>query len=47
VFPRPRFTIKNLMVFAGLFAIPNAAVALIMRSGLIAGTPNQIRDWTL
>ena len=46
-FPRPRFTIKNLMIFAGLFAIPNAAVALIMRSSLITGTPDQIREWTL
>ena len=46
-FPRPRFTIKNLMVFAGLFAIPNAAVTLIMRSSLITGTPAQIREWTL
>ena len=46
-FPRPRFTIENLMIFAGLFAIPNALVALIMRSGLIPGTPDQIRDWTL
>jgi hypothetical protein len=46
-FPRPRFTIKNLMIFAGLFAIPNAAAALIMRSSLITGTPAQIREWTL
>ncbi len=47
VLPRPRFTIKKLMIFAAVFAIPNTAVALLMRSGLITGTSAQIRDWTL
>jgi hypothetical protein len=46
-FPRPRFTIKQLMILTGVFAAPNAAVMLIMRSGMILGTPAQIRDWTM
>lgn len=46
-FPRPRFTIRRLMILAALFAIPNAAVMLVMRSGLIPGTPAQLRDWTV
>jgi hypothetical protein len=46
-FPRPRFTIRRLMILAAVFAIPNAAVVLVMRSGLILGTPAQIHDWTL
>jgi hypothetical protein len=45
--PRPRFTIKGMMIVAGLFAILNAAVVLFMRSGLIPGTPAQIRVWTI
>jgi hypothetical protein len=45
-FPLSRFTIKGLMTLAGLFAILNAAVALVMRSGLIRGAPAQVQDWT-
>jgi hypothetical protein len=45
-FPRPRFTIKDQMIVAGLFAILNAALALFMRSGLLKGTPAQIQEWT-
>jgi hypothetical protein len=45
-FPLLRFTIKGLMTLAGLFAILNAAVVLVMRSGLIRGTPAQVQDWT-
>ncbi len=46
-FPRPRFRIKDLMILAGVFAVPNAAIVLIMRSGLVPGTPAQVRDWTM
>jgi hypothetical protein len=45
-FPRPRFTIRDLMIIAGLFAILNASVALFMRSGLVKGTPARIQEWT-
>jgi hypothetical protein len=45
-FPLSRFPIRGLMIVAGLFAFLNAAVALIMRSPGIRGTPAQVRDWT-
>ena len=35
------------MIIVGVFVILNAAVALIMRSSLVIGTPMQRRDWTL
>jgi hypothetical protein len=45
--PLLRFTIKDLMLIAGFFAILNAALALFMRSGLIMGSPAQIYDRTI
>ena len=36
-----------MMILAGVFAVPNAAIVLILRSGLIPGTPAQVRDWTM
>jgi hypothetical protein len=44
-FPRPRFAIKDLMVLVAVFSVPNAIVASIMTSGLIPGTPDQLREW--
>lgn len=46
-FPRPKFAIRRLMILTVVFAIPNAAIVLVMRSGRIQGTPAQVRDWTL
>ncbi len=46
-FPLSRFTIKELMIVAGFFAVLNAALALFMRSGLIGGSPAQIYDRTI
>jgi hypothetical protein len=43
-FPLPRFTIRGLMFLTGLFAILNAAVVLVMQSGLIRGSPVQVQD---
>jgi hypothetical protein len=44
VFPLSRFTIRDLMIVAGLFAILNAAIVLYMRSGQISGPPVRIGD---
>ncbi len=45
-FPMRRFAIRDMMIIAGIFAILNAAIALFLRSGLIKGTPTQLREWT-
>jgi hypothetical protein len=45
-FPRPRFTLKHAMSLVAAFAILNALVASVMGSGLIRGTPTQLRQWT-
>ncbi len=44
--PRPRFTIKSFMILVGVWALPNAVTAWIVRSGWITGTPAQLRLWT-
>jgi hypothetical protein len=44
--PRPRFTIKSFMIVVGVWALPNAVTAWIVRSGWITGTPAQLRLWT-
>lgn len=46
-FPLSRFTIKGLMIVAGLFAIFNAAIVLLMRSGEAPGAPAEIDGRTL
>ena len=46
-FPKPRFTIKTLMLLVALFSVTNAIAASIMNSGIITGTPDQLRDWTI
>jgi hypothetical protein len=46
-FPRPKVTLKRVMVVIAIFAIPNGLAAAIMRSGWIPGTPEQIEGWTL
>jgi hypothetical protein len=45
-FPRPRLTLKNIMILVGVWAIPNAVVAWVMRSGYVTGTAIQMRQWT-
>ncbi len=40
-FPLSRFTIKELMIVTGSSAILNAALALLMRSGVIVGMPGR------
>ena len=44
--PRLSFTIKSFMIVAGVWALPNAVTAWIMRSGWVTGTPAQMRLWT-
>ena len=46
-FPRPRSTIKNVMMLVAVWAVPNAITAWIMRSGHFTGSPAQVRRWTL
>jgi hypothetical protein len=46
-FPRPRFTIKNILIVVAVWAVPNAMVAWVMRSGYITGTPDELRQWTV
>jgi hypothetical protein len=45
-FPRPTFTLKNAAILLGVWALPNAIAAWVMRSGYITGTPVQLRQWT-
>ncbi len=45
--PRLSFTIKSFMILAGVWALPNAVTAWIMRSGWFTGTPAQMRIWTI
>ena len=45
--PRPRFTIKGVMVLVAVLSIPNAIAAWVMRSGYIVGTLAQLRQWTI
>jgi hypothetical protein len=35
------------MILVALWAVPNAAVAWFMRSGLVIGTSKQLREWTI
>jgi hypothetical protein len=46
-FPTPTFTIKNIMILAGVWAVPNAITAWVFRSGYVTGTPAQVRQWTV
>ena len=46
-FPRPRFTLKRIMILVAGWAVPNAITAWIMRSGFIIGTPQQLREWNI
>jgi hypothetical protein len=46
-FPRPRATLKNLMILVGVWAVPNAIAAWVMRSGYVTGTPAQLRQWAI
>jgi hypothetical protein len=46
-FPRPTFTIKNIMILAGVWAVPNAVAAWVFWSGYVTGTPAQVRQWTV
>ena len=46
-FPRPRFTLKNVMILLGVWTVPNAVEAWVFRSGYVTGTPAQIRQWTV
>jgi hypothetical protein len=46
-FPRPRFTIKNIMIISGVWTVPNAIAAWVFRSGYVTGTPAQIRQSTI
>ena len=46
-FPLSRFTIKGLMIVVAIFALINAALALLTRSGPVQGTPAQFRAWTV
>lgn len=46
-FPRPRFTIKSIMILVSVWTVPNEVAAWIMRSGLVTGTPEQLRQWTI
>jgi hypothetical protein len=46
-FPRPRFTLNNVMILLGLWTVPNAIAAWVFRSGYVTGTPAQIRQWTI
>ena len=45
--PRLSFTIKSFMIVAGVWTLPNAVTAWIMRSGWFTGTPAQVRIWTI
>jgi hypothetical protein len=48
VFPRPRFTIQDMIGVVVVAALLNMAIVLVMRSPLIPpGTPAQVRDWTI
>ncbi len=44
---RPQFTIKSFMIVICLWAVPNALVAWVMKSGDVAGTPEQLSQWTI
>ena len=46
-FPRPRFTIKNIMILGAAWTVPNAIAAWVFRSGCVIGTPAQIRLWSI
>lgn len=46
-FPRPTFTLKNIMRLSVAWAIPNAIIAWVMRSGYMIGTPEQLDQWSL
>ena len=47
IFPRPRLTLKNIMILVGVWAIPNAVAAWVLRGGHVTGTPAQLRQWTI
>jgi hypothetical protein len=42
-FPRPRFTIKAILILVCFCAVVNAVTALVMRSGFITGTMGSVR----
>ena len=46
-FPRPRITLKRIMILVAGWSVPNACTAWIMRSGFITGTPQQLREWNI
>ena len=47
LFPRPRFTLNNIMMLVAVWAVANAVTAWVMKSGYITGTPQQLREWTV
>jgi hypothetical protein len=46
-FPRPRFTLKKIMILIAVWTVPNAVTAWVMKSNRITGTPEQLREWTM
>jgi hypothetical protein len=45
--PRPRFTLKKVMILLGAWNVANAVVSWVMNSGHIPATPEQIRQSTV
>jgi hypothetical protein len=46
-FPRPRITIKSIMIFVCVMAVLNAATVWMVRSSSVSQTPEQLRQWTI
>jgi hypothetical protein len=44
---RPKFAIKSIMILISLWALPNALVVYVMRSGEVTGTPEQLSQWII
>jgi hypothetical protein len=47
LFPRPRFTIRHLMILAGVSGFVHIAIILLVRICVGPGNPAGIRAWTL
>ena len=46
-FPKPTFRLNRITIVVGLWAVLNAIVVWVLRSGYITGTPQQLRQWTI
>lgn len=47
LFPRPRFTIRHLMILAGVSGLVHVAIILTVRALVGEGNPAAVRAWTL